>query len=123
MKEVTEWDNNPRKMYVWNHDFDDVHKAFVIWIKKSSNTAFKVITVTEDGNIPTYMHCAEIEPRYMTNKELARWLREKTNRECLVSGRVYDRYAYLESSEDDEVMDGIYIREGDSPWYVPYVEE
>lgn len=60
--------------------------------------------------------------RRMTNKELARWLREKPNRQCLISKRVYGCYAYLESSEDEVVVDDIYVREGDEPWHIPVKE-
>lgn len=125
MKEVTEWDNNPREMWVWNHDTSCVRKAFVIWIKKSSNTIFKVVAVDEHGNIPTYIHCAEIEPsrRLMTNKELSRWLREKPNREWKDTSFVHADLIYRECEEDTEVSNDIYVREGDSPWFVPFAEE
>lgn len=76
MREVTEWDNNPRMMWVWDDDEKQRLKEFVIYIKDG-----KVITCNAN-DILTHEHCAEIEPpRLMTNKELALWIRYKPNRE------------------------------------------
>lgn len=77
------------------------------------------------------MLCAEIEHslRLMTNKELARWLAAKPERELKREGSDDDSttvshcFTYALSEQDKEVEDGIYIREGDSPWFVPFAEE
>ena len=128
MKEITEWDNNPREMWVWD-DKSEKRKRKVIFIVPSCIfTPFPVIAVTEDGKRTVFFqHCAEIEPsrRLMTNKELARWIREKPNREWKEANGAYvhDTLIYRAVDEDKEVDNYIYVREGDSPWFVPFVEE
>lgn len=70
-----------------------------------------------------------ITHRRMTNKELARWLAQNPGRELKRewndddSTTVSHCLTYSLSEQDKEVEDGIYIREGDSPWFVPFVEE
>lgn len=67
-----------------------------------------------------------ITHRRMTNKELARWLKEKPNREWhrdSESDLVGGFHMYLLREEDKEVDENIYVREGDSPWFVPFAEE
>ena len=87
MKEVTyeEWQKNPtpRKMRVWSNDekFYDIRK--VVYILRENHVLNGVITICDDeSDFVLYGHCAEIEKRRrMTNKELSRWLREKSTKE------------------------------------------
>ena len=131
MKEVTEWDNNPREMWVWGSEPERKQKEFVIWIR-SDDYHPRVVTIDREEHdaIITFQHCAEIEPRRrMTNKELARWLAQNPGRELKREGNDDDSttvshcLTYSLSEQDKEVEDGIYIREGDSPWFVPFTEE
>ena len=125
MKEVTEWDNNPREMWVWGSEPERKQKEFVIWIR-SDDYHPRVVTIDREEHdaIMPFQHCAEIEPRrLMTNKELSRWLREKPNREWKDAIFVHADLIYRECEEDTEVSNGIYVREGDSPWFVPFAEE
>lgn len=130
MKEVTEWDNNPREMWVWDDNVDDARKMFVVYIRPKTDNVERPVLVclnSIDG-IPIFKHCAEIESkRRMTNKELARWLREKPDREYKSSiyvGAIVRRdFSYSLLQEDKEVDDDVYVREGDSPWFVPFAEE
>lgn len=75
------------------------------------------IVVAPDGSI---------RQRLMTNKELSRWLAEKPNREVKsgndADARVYHYTSYPLDKEDEEVDDDTYVREGDSPWFVPFKE-
>lgn len=127
MKEVTEWDNNPREMWVWDDSVDDARKMFVVYIRPKTDNVERPVLVclnSIDG-IPIFKHCAEIESkRRMTNKELARWLREKPDREWKGKDEafVHADLIYRASEEDEPVSDDIYVREGDSPWFVPFAE-
>lgn len=63
----------------------------------------------------------------MTNKELARWLREKPTREvkhCNGSNDnfIYCFHTYLERCANEEVDDLILIREDYGEWREPLVE-
>lgn len=128
MKEVTEWDNNPRMMWVWDVDERSRRKEFVFYIMpRGISTELPVFV--KDGSERGYnrfYHCAEIENthRLMTNKELARWLREKPDREWKGKDEafVHSDLIYRASEEDEPVSDDIYVREGDSPWFVPFTE-
>ncbi len=135
MKEVIyeDWQKNPtpRMMWVWDYDFEKKHTAKVLYIVKSLRAVHPVLTVIEDGDdyaYATYMHCAEIEEpktRRMTNKELSRWVREKTTREWKYNhvNYIYSFYIYTERCADEEVCDRIVIREDDGEWREPLVEE
>lgn len=87
MKEVTEWDNNPREMLVWDDDVMHLTHRFVIYIMPEKKLESRVIALSisnPKGSTSLWKHCAEMPPqckRRMTNKELTRWLREKPNRE------------------------------------------
>lgn len=128
MKEVTKWDNNPREMWVWDRD-DHLRKMLVVYIvskDEARDCTYPVIAFDLDTyDTEAFMHCAEIEPsrRRMTNKELSRWLREKPNREWKDVSFVHADLIYRECEEDTEVSNDIYVREGDSPWFVPFAEE
>ena len=130
MKEVTyeEWQKNPtvRMMWVWNSNVEDKVKRMVLFLTER-NPSHPVIALTSD-NITTanYKHCAEIEKqRRMTNKELSRWLREKPTRECkyLNSEYICSTFDYREYKQDEEVSEDMRIREDDSEWREPLVEE
>ena len=132
MKEVTydEWWRNPtvRMMWVWNSKVEDKVKRMVLFLTKR-NPSHPVLVLTSD-NITTanYKHCAEIEKqRRMTNKELARWLKEKPTRECTRRNDsddrlVYSINTYFEICANEEVDDCILIREDDGEWREPLVE-
>ena len=129
MKEVTyeDWVKNPtpRMMWVWNEDKVYKVKRKVAYVVRNNYAG--VITIDDDdSDYEPYNHCAEIEKqRRMTNKELSRWLREKPTREYKFkdSDFVYGEKNYREINQDDEVKYDIFIREGDSDWREPLVEE
>ena len=61
----------------------------------------------------------------MTNKELARWLREKPTREYKCKDGddyIYGCYVYKECRRDEEIPERIKIREDDGEWREPLVE-
>ena len=131
MKEVTyeDWQKTltPRMMWVWNSNVENKVQAKVIYVIKSDE--YPVIT-DNDVDLLRYKHCAEIEEpktRRMTKKELARWLREKPTREfkysSSISCSVYSTYIYDEDDEEEEVRKDVVIREDDSEWREPLVEE
>ena len=136
MKEVTyeDWEKNPtpRKMYVWNNEEEEYVLRKVVCILSENDLFNRVIAIeNDDSDYALYKHCAEIEEpkaRRMTNKELARWLREKPTRECTHRNDsddrlVYSIHTYLEICANEEVDDCILIREDDSDWREPLVEE
>ena len=130
MKEVTyeDWQKNPapRMMWVWDSSENNKKQLKVIYISKEDIT-HPVITLSHsDIDSSRYKHCAEIEKqRRMTNKELSRWIREKPTREYKFknSDFVYGEKNYREIEQDDEVKHDIFIREDDSDWREPLVEE
>ena len=134
MKEVTyeEWIKNPtpRMMWVWDYSKEYKVQRKVVYMIKNVVSKLRVLTIKDDDtDYETYLHCAEIEKqRRMTNKELARWLREKPTRECTHRNDshnrlVYSIHTYLEICANKEVDDCILIREDYSDWREPLVEE
>ena len=131
MKEVTyeDWQKNPtpRMMWVWDYNEEDRQQRKVVYVVKRGPHNHPVRATTDDDtDYETYRHCAEIEKKErMTNKELARWLREKPTREYKYKndGYIYSFYSYTERNADDEVFDGTLIREDDGEWREPLVEE
>ena len=131
MKEVTyeDWVKNPtpRMMWVWDVNEKDKVSRKVVYVVKIGPRNYPVRATTDDDtDYEAYRHCAEIEKqRRMTNKELSRWLREKPTREYKFknSDFVYGEKNYREIDQDDEVKYDIFIREGDSDWREPLVEE
>ena len=131
MKEVTyeDWQKNPtpRVMWVWDGKVGDKVKRRVIYFIEDKNTSYPVVVLSSDGTLASnYKHCAEIEKqRRMTNKELARWLREKPTREYkyLTSDFICCNYDYRVENQDKEVHEDIIIREDDGEWKEPLVEE
>ena len=130
MKEVTyeEWQKNPtvRMMWVWNNKEKDKVKRMVLHFTER-NPTHPVVALTSDNiTVANYKHCAEIEkPRRMTNKELARWLKEKPTREFKynVGRSVYSVHNYDEDCGDGEVREDTVIREDYGEWREPLVEE
>ena len=130
MKELTheDWIKNPtpRKLWVWNDDFDDRQEAIVVFI--AENLDFPVMIINNKYKVyQAFQHCAEIEKqRRMTNKELSRWLREKPTREykysSFISCSIYSTYTYDEDKEEEKVRKDIVIREDDGEWREPLVE-
>lgn len=59
MKELKEWDNIPRTMWVWDNNEKDMLKMTVVYII-ASECNFPVVALGESGNIYRYRHCAEI---------------------------------------------------------------
>ena len=133
MKEVTyeDWQKNPtpRVMWVWddNAEKEKVKRKVVYILSGVRGRKQNVITLyTDESCTYAYAHCAEIEKqRRMTNQELAWWLREKPTREWkYMNGvTVYGYYGYEEKCENEEVLNNILIREDDSGWHEPLVEE
>ena len=133
MKEVTyeDWQKNPtpRMMWVWDDKDKDKVKRKVIYFIENKKAHYPIIALSEDAVISAnYRHCAELEEpktRRMTNKEFARWLREKPTREWKYKNgvTVYGYYGYEENCENEEVLNNILIREGDGEWREPLVEE
>ena len=131
MKEVTyeDWQKNPtpRMMWVWDFDVKDKEQAKVISVIKPVKCCYPVLaTMRGDIEYETFCHCAEIKKqRRMTNKELARWLREKPTRECkwAFDGCICSVHTYNEKATNDKVYKDIYIRENDSDWREPLIEE
>ena len=131
MKEVTyeDWQENPtpRMMWVWDFDVKNKEQAKVISVIKPVKCCYPVLaTMSGDVEYETFCHCAEIKKqRRMTNKELSRWLREKTTREYKykkTSDYVYSFYEYKECHADEELDDSFLIREDDGEWREPLVE-
>ena len=130
MKEVTyeDWLKNPtpRMMWVWDDKVGDKVKRKVIYFNENKHAHYPIIALSENSAMSVgYKHCAEIEePRRMTNRELARWLREKPTREFKynVSRSVYSVHNYDEDCGDGEVREDIVIREDDGEWREPLVE-
>ena len=133
MKEVTyeDWQKNPtpRVMWVWddNAEKEKIKRKVVYILSGVRGRKQNVITLyTDESCTYAYAHCAEIEKqRRMTNQELAWWLREKPTREWkYMNGvTVYGYYGYEEKCENEEVLNNILIREDDSGWHEPLVEE
>ena len=130
MKEVTyeDWQKNPtpRMMWVWNTTVEDKVQAKVIFVAKADACIYPVLSIMKDAvGYDTFQHCAEIEKqRRMTNKELARWLREKYTREWkyTVVSTVHSVYSYDEDCADKECCSKIVGREDDGEWREPFVE-
>ena len=129
MKEVTyeDWQKNPtpRMMWVWNDDVENKEKIKVAYVLNNGRTYRVLSIVDEDSAFRTFKHCAEIEKqRRMTNKELARWIREKPTREWKYKNgtSVYGYYVYEEKCENEEVLNNILIREDGGEWREPLVE-
>ena len=134
MKEVTyeDWLKNPtpRSMWVWDEDEELKVKRKVIYVLKDGVYTSPVLVAVDECMYETFRHCAEIgKQRRMTNKELSRWLRENTTRECKWMNKnyshsdyVYSSHVYLERSADEEVDSSIVIREDDGEWREPLAE-
>ena len=132
MKEVTheDWLKNPtpRMMWVWddNVEKEKVKRKVIYILSGVRGRKQNVITLyTDESCTYAYAHCAEIEKqRRMTNKELARWIREKPTREWRYKNGtyVYGYYVYEEKCENEEVLNNILIREDDGEWREPLVE-
>ena len=114
----------PRIMWVWNEDEMYKVKRKVVYVLRDNYA--RVITIDDDdSDYEPYNHCAEIEKqRRMTNKELARWLREKPTREskCTIDNYVYSVHSYNENCGDKEVREDVVIREDYGEWREPLVE-
>ena len=129
MKEVTyeEWIKNPtpRMMWVWDNIPTTCVKRKVVYFS-GKDMEYPVIAVVPDetGDV-RYKHCAEIEKqRRMTNKELARWQREKPTREYkdIIFDYIFTGLDYREPTQYEEVSENIRIREDDGEWREPLVE-
>ena len=132
MREVTyeDWQKNPtpRMMWCWNSNVEYKVQVKVVSVIKPDAYTYPVMSVTDDNlKYETYQHCAEIEKqRRMTNKELARWLREKPTREYkhnISNGNIVScYYVYFDSDASKEISDDVVIREDNSDWREPLVE-
>ena len=132
MKSLTyeDWLKNstPRLMWVWDKDEKDRVQRRVIYFIEDKNTSYPVVVLSSDNTLASnYKHCAEIEEpktRRMTNKELARWLREKPTRECKyqTSNYICSTFDYREYVQDEELQEDMVIREDDGEWKEPLIE-
>ena len=133
MKEVTyeDWQKNPtpRMMWVWDVKDKDKVKRKVIYFIENKMAHYPVVALSPDAVISAgYKHCAELEEpktRRMTNKELSRWLREKSTREYKyqTSDYIYSAFNYREYKQDEEVHEAMRIREDGGEWKEPLMEE
>ena len=129
MKELTYegWLKNPtpRLMWVWDSSESNKKQRKVIYFLDQKLT-YPIVALSDDEiSTDNFKHCAEIElKRRMTNRELARWLREKPTRECkwTFDGCVCSVHTYNEKCENEEVHKGIVIRENDDEWKEPLIE-
>ena len=132
MKEVTyeDWqkDPTPRMMWVWDGDERDRVKRKVVYFIENKNACYPIVVLCKNGIITaSFQHCAEIEEpktRRMTHKELTWWLSEKPRRERKFARApyVYTYYSYNEDYQDEEVPEGMLIREDGGVWREPLVE-
>lgn len=132
MKEVKEWNNVPRDMWVWDgEDSSRGHKAHVVFIDPEvKKPGFPRVCVVRRRNgawgSEWVCHCAELKEigRIMTKKELARWIAEKPDREFLTihANIVSHVYPYYDDEADEEADEDILIREGDGEWVSPLKE-
>ena len=127
MKEVTyeDWQKNstPRMMWVWDSNKNAKEQRKVIYFL-DPEISFPIVALTSDEvSTEHFKHCAEIEKqRRMTNRELSRWLRENPTREIkYCSNTIGCFYTYIEEDAEQEAVEGILIREGDSDWREPLV--
>ena len=131
MKEVTyeDWIKNPtpRMMWVWDSCENNKQQRKVIYFH-GKDMSYPIIALSDDEiDTENFKHCAEIKKqRRMTNKELARWLREKPTREYkynkIIDCSVYSYYTYAENYGDEEVRKDVVIRENDGEWREPLAE-
>ena len=116
----------PRLMWVWDKEEKDKVQRRVIYFIEDKNTPYPVVALSFDGTITAnFKHCAEIKPKKrMTHKELSRWLREHPSREYKyqTSDYIYSAFNYRECKQDEEVHEGIRIREDGSEWKEPLIE-
>ena len=141
MKEVTykDWDGNQREMWVWDDKCKESTKRLVLTIidsKKCSeysghDVEWSVLVMRKDStNVYWHKHCADIEKRFMTNRELSDWLNEDRRREycidiCSSSAVVEKIFKYKLSEENKQVPSKLRIREGGgdfSDWKQPLVD-
>lgn len=130
MKEVTEWDNNPREMWVWNENESEKKLAKVVYfLKNSARPVVAEISKSErDLCVETFLHCAEPEKqRYMTNQELSWWLRDGFHREIRlnIEGYVFSCYDYPTEKEKENCNSEhfVEIRENGGEWRQPLIYE
>ena len=128
MKELTyeDWLKNPvpRNMWVWDTNENKKVQRKVLYFEPKLSFPIFALTSNE-ANTDNFKHCAEIElKRRMTNRELARWLREKPTRECkwTFDGCVCSVHTYNEKCENEEVHKGVVVRENDDEWREPLIE-
>lgn len=134
MKEVTyeDWVKNPvpRNMWVWDSNENNKKQRKVIYFLGPKFTYPIIALDSDEISTENFKHCAEIEKsRRMSNKELARWLREHPSREykyrsCCnyASCSVYSYHTYDETLEDEEINKDIVVREDYGEWKEPLVE-
>ena len=112
-------------MWVWNEDEKFKVQRKVVYVLRDS-FARVMTTNDDDSDYELYNHCAEIKKqRRMTHKELARWLREKPTRECTWTFDccIYSVHNYNEKVANEEIENSVLIREDDSDWREPLIEE
>ena len=133
MKELTyeDWLKNPvpRNMWVWDSTENNKKQRKVIYFLDPKLTYPIVALSDDDISTDNFKHCAEIgKQRRMTNKELARWLREHPSREYKYHSRcscryVYSYHTYDEINGDKEIDKDIVVREDYGEWKEPLIIE
>lgn len=134
MKPLTreDWLKNPqpRNMWVWDNNENSKLQRKVIYFLDPKSFLPVIALSDDEKSIDNFRHCAEIEKsRRMSNKELARWLREHPSREYKYRSRcnyascsVYSYHTYAETLEDEEINKDIVVREDYGEWKEPLVE-
>lgn len=132
MKEVTEWDNNPRMMWVWDDATAHKKRVKVVYLCDVDEVRYPVVALSEgitEGSISVnvFKHCAEIEEpkkRRMTNQELAWWLQDEKHREYtnVSTNYIGHEFQYKEISENEPCHPNYRIRENGGEWHEPLVE-
>lgn len=118
MKEVTEWDNKPRWMWVWDDDEKGKEKRYVTCIlteeeMKEAEAEYPVCAYNLN-----YKHCAEIEEETtrLTNYELSQLLK-CFGVECSTIGKVtVQNFFIYEQSKDNNNALNTFIRYKQGEW-------
>ena len=124
MKEVINWNNRPREMWVWDDDESQKIKRKVIAIIGGENPV--IATSAGYDNVSQWKHCAEVSAnRLMSNKELSFWLSDKPRREwrMRVNSSISRNYSYIYEREDEPVSKEILVRENGGKWREPLAED
>jgi hypothetical protein len=110
--------NPPRRMLVWDNDFDKPREADIF----AYLPGLRYPAITESTK---YACCAEIpeppKPRRATNRELAQWLTQGNGEYLnLQSNMVHNSYSYQRCFEEEECHSSVQVRKlDDEDWHEP----